>query len=103
MPHEAIAKLFFDRLTLEFQPGEAWEYSNSGYLLLGNIIERVTGKTYWQSLSERIFTPLGMNASGSSEPSAIIANRATGYEWRNGRFESRPALHENAYAAGAIA
>jgi CubicO group peptidase (beta-lactamase class C family) len=101
--HEAIAKLFFDRLTLEFQPGEAWAYSNSGYLLLGNIIERVTGKTYWQNLEERIFKPLGMDASRSSQPSAAIANRAMGYEWRNGRYESRPALHENAYAAGAIA
>lgn len=100
--HESIAKLFFDRFTLEFQPGETWSYSNSGYLLLGNIVERVTGKTYWQNLEERIFKPLGMNTSRSSQPSAAIANRAKGYEWRNGRFESRPALHENAYAAGSI-
>lgn len=102
MTHEAIAKLFFDKLVLEFQPGETWSYSNSGYLLLGNIIERVTGKSYWQNLEERIFKPLGMNASRSSQPSAAIAQRVRGYEWRDGRFESRPALHENAYAAGSI-
>jgi D-alanyl-D-alanine carboxypeptidase len=100
--HEAIAKMFFDRLTPEFQPGETWSYSNSGYLLLGNIIERVTGKTYWRNLEERIFQPLGMSSSRSSEPGAAIANRVQGYEWRNGRFEIRPALHENAYAAGSI-
>lgn len=100
---EAMAQLFFQRLKLEFAPGETWSYSNSGYLLLGNIIEKASGKSYWTFLRERIFIPLGMHATRSSEPRAIIRNRAAGYGWHEGRFENRGALSENAYGAGAIA
>lgn len=102
LSHDDIAKIFFKRLQLEFQPGETWAYSNSGYLLLGNIIEKASGKTYWEFLDERIFKPLGMNATRSSEPRAIIPNRASGYEWHKNRLENRTALTENAYAAGSI-
>lgn len=100
--HDEITALFFKHLQLEFPPGETWAYSNSGYLLLGNIVEKVSGKPYWQLLEDRIFEPLGMAATRSSEPKAIIPNRASGYEWRGDRFENRPALAENAYAAGSI-
>ena len=102
LSHDEITKLFFQRLQLEFPPGETWAYSNSGYLLLGNIIEKVSGKSYWQFLDERIFKPLGMNATRNSEPAAIITNRARGYEWHNQKLENRPPLAENAYAAGSI-
>ena len=101
--HKGMTRLFFDRLQLEFAPGETWSYSNSGYLLLGDIVERVSGKSYWELLRQRIFTPLGMTATRSSEPRALIRNRAAGYGWREGTYENRPALSENAYAAGAIA
>lgn len=100
--HDEITALFFERLPLEFKPGETWSYSNSGYLLLGNIIEKVSWKSYWEFLDERIFNPLGMTATRSSEPKAIIPNRASGYEWRDNRLENRPHLAENAYAAGSI-
>lgn len=100
--HDEIAKLFFERLHLEFQSGETWAYSNSGYLLLGNIIEKVSGKSYWEFLDERIFKPLGMSATRSSEPKAIISKRASGYAWHGDKFENRAALAENAYAAGSI-
>jgi D-alanyl-D-alanine carboxypeptidase len=100
--HDEMNRIFFERLQLEFQPGETWSYSNSGYLLLGSIIEKASGKSYWEFLEERIFKPLGMNATRSSEPRAIIPNRASGYEWTRTRLENRPALTENAYAAGSI-
>lgn len=100
--HDNIARLFFTKLQLEFEPGETWSYSNSGYLLLGNVIEKVTGQSYWSFLDQRIFKPLKMNATRSSEPSALIPKRAAGYEWNGKSFENRPALHENAYAAGSI-
>lgn len=100
--HDEITELFFKRLQLEFQPGETWAYSNSGYLLLGNILEKVSGKSYWDFLDERIFRPLGMTATRSSEPKAIMPHRASGYEWRAAGLENRPALAENAYAAGSI-
>ncbi|WP_409417253.1 serine hydrolase [Flavobacterium sp. PS2] len=76
---EAFVKTFAD-LPLQFKPGEKFSYSNSGYFLLGYIIEKVTGKTYEQCLQEKIFTPLNMNNSGYDHHDVILANRATGYE-----------------------
>ncbi len=70
--------------TLEFKPGERFAYSNSGYLLLGYIIEKVTGKSYEQVLQEKIFTPLKMNNTGYDHHGTLLKNRARGYE-KNGR------------------
>jgi CubicO group peptidase (beta-lactamase class C family) len=101
--HDDIAHLFFARLQqLDFQPGETWAYSNTGYLLLGNVIEKVSGKSYWDFLDERIFQPLGMGASRSGEPATIIKGRAAGYEWTGNSLKNRAALTENAYGAGSI-
>lgn len=100
--HDDIARMFFAKLPLEFEPGETWSYSNSGYLLLGNVIEKVSGRSYWEFLDQRIFKPLGMRATRSTEPHALVKARAAGYEWIGTKFENRPALHENAYAAGSI-
>jgi len=102
LTHNDIAKIFFARLRLDFQPSETWSYSNTGYLLLGNVIEKASGKSYWAFLDERIFKPLVMNATRSSEPVALIPRRAAGYEWHDGKLENRAALTENAYAAGSI-
>ena len=101
--HREMTRMFTERLKREFEPGETWAYSNSGYLMLGDIIERVSGKSYWEFLHARIFAPAEMTATRSSDPRAIIRNRAAGYGWRDGAYENRPALTENAYAAGAIA
>lgn len=78
-----LVKLSADS-TLEFKPGERFAYSNSGYILLGYIIEKVTGKTYEQVLHENIFTPLKMNNSGYDHRETLLKNRASGYE-KNGR------------------
>ncbi len=64
---------------LDFTPGENFKYSNSGYTLLGFIIERVSGKLYGDFLQENIFTPLEMKQTGYEDPLRIIKNRATGY------------------------
>ena len=61
---------------LDFEPGTAFEYSNTGFVLLGKIIENVSGKTYAQFLRENIFDPLQMDAMGRAENNAP---RATGY------------------------
>lgn len=100
--HEAMTRLFFERLRLEFRPGETWAYSNSGYLLLGNIIERVSGRSYWTFLKEKLFKPCGMSATRSSDPRAVIRNRARGYGVENGVYVNRNPLSQNAYSAGAI-
>ena len=57
-PAEIVSR-FRDK-PLDFQPGEKWNYSNSGFVLLGYLIEKITGGTYEQFLHDNIFTPLGM-------------------------------------------
>ncbi len=89
--------------TLEFKPGEKFAYSNSGYLLLGYIIEKVTGKTYEQVLQENIFTPLKMNNSGYDHNRNVLKNRAKAYE-KNGRTYLNAFYIDMSvpYAAGAL-
>jgi CubicO group peptidase (beta-lactamase class C family) len=88
---EDLLSMFF-KLPLEFQPGETWSYDNTGYYLLGIIVEKASGKSFWQFLDERIFRPLGMNATRNTDARPLVANRAAGYEWVNGAFENRPVL-----------
>ena len=64
---------------LDFVPGKEFRYSNSGYLMLGLVIERVSGRTYAEMLQDRIFTPHAMAGSGYDSNSAILAKRASGY------------------------
>jgi CubicO group peptidase (beta-lactamase class C family) len=76
-PAKLVAR-FRDK-PLDFQPGEKWSYSNSGYALLGYVIEKASGETYEKFVQENIFTPLGMKDSGYDSNSAIIPRRASGY------------------------
>lgn len=66
---------------LEFEPGAKWNYSNTGYFLLGMLIEKVTGKPYGEFMAERIFKPLEMTQTRVNDLQAIIPNRAQGYHW----------------------
>ncbi len=61
---------------LEFAPGEKWSYSNTGYFLLGMLIEKVSGKPYGEFLSERIFKPLGMTQTRVNDLRDVIKGRA---------------------------
>jgi CubicO group peptidase (beta-lactamase class C family) len=78
------------RLPLRFPPGSRWEYSNTGYLLLGEVISRVSGRTYDRFLWERVFGPIGMNRTRINDPDEADANRAIGYhrrfDWRRLRM-----------------
>jgi CubicO group peptidase (beta-lactamase class C family) len=76
-PEQRIAQLR-DR-PLDFDPGTKWAYSNSGYVVLGEIIEKVSGVPYGQFVRDNIFTPFGMNDSGYDSNSQIIERRASGY------------------------
>src|SRR5579864_334200 len=76
-PEKLVAR-FRDK-PLEFQPGEKWNYSNSGYVLLGYLLEKISGQAYADFVAENIFKPLGMKDSGYDSNSAIISHRATGY------------------------
>jgi CubicO group peptidase (beta-lactamase class C family) len=69
----------FKNKPLEFKPGTRYEYSNSGYVLLSYIIEKVSGKKYKDFLADNIFKPLGMKNTGYDDTTPIIKNRASGY------------------------
>src|SRR5262245_20587612 len=77
-PEKLVAR-FRDR-PLEFAPGERMNYSNSGYVLLGYLIEKIAAESYESFVQKNIFTPLGMKDSGYDSNSAVIARRAAGYE-----------------------
>ena len=64
---------------LDFPPGAGFRYSNSGYILLGYLLERITGQTYQQFIQRNIFDPLGMKDSGYDSNGEIIARHAAGY------------------------
>ncbi len=87
---------------LDFETGSQYRYNNSGYSLLGYIIESASGKTYWDFLSERIYQPLGMNSTANRDPQFVVRNRVTGYEWENGRLTGRDGVLTDLFSAGAI-
>ena len=72
-------------MPLEFAPGERFSYDDSGYLLLGYIIERASGEKYEDFLRENIYEPLGMLDSGYDHPWVILKNRASGYAKKDGQ------------------
>ena len=93
----------FKNEPMDFDPGEEFRYNNSGYILLGHIIEVVSGKTYAEFISENIFKPLGMENSHYGSMSQLIPNRASGYSptengWRNADYLSLTLP----YAAGSL-
>lgn len=88
---------------LEFQPGTQMKYSNSGYVLLGLLIEKLSGMSYAEFVRQRIFQPLGMNDTGYDSDTAIIARRAAGYERRGGELRNAQFLDMSLpHAAGAL-
>ncbi len=70
---------------LDFQPGENWKYDNTGYVLLGYIIEKVTGEKYGDYLQKNVFGPLDMKDSGYDRTETVLRHRAGGYHWDNNR------------------
>jgi len=81
-PLETMAR-FRDK-PLEFVPGERFNYDNSGYLLLGYIVERASGEKYEDFLQNNIYEPLGMLHSGYDHPWLVLKDRASGYASRGG-------------------
>ncbi|HKP10549.1 MAG TPA: serine hydrolase [Blastocatellia bacterium] len=88
---------------LEFEPGTKFSYNNTGYFLLGAIIEKVTGKTYEQVLRENILEPVGMKDTGYDHQSRVIARRASGYVKGAGGYMNVPFRDmSTAFAAGGL-
>ena len=87
---------------VNFAPGEKWAYCNSGFNLLGYIVENVSGKNYWDFLQQRIFTPLAMTHTTRRDPWLVIPHRAAGYEFKDGKYKQRDYDLTELFAAGAI-
>jgi CubicO group peptidase (beta-lactamase class C family) len=88
---------------LEFEPGSKYSYNNSGYFLLGAIVERVTGKTYEQALKEMIFDKVGMVSTGYDHYDTILPKRAAGYAKTTSGYTNAAYLDMSIpYAAGSL-
>jgi CubicO group peptidase (beta-lactamase class C family) len=99
---EELIDRFRDK-PLEFEPGSTYSYSNSGYILLGYIIEHVTKIPYADVVREYIFDVVGMPDSGYDDPRKIIGNRAAGYEFDGNRVLNASYIDMSIpHAAGAL-
>ena len=87
---------------MDFQPGDSWKYCNTGFNLLGYIIENVSGNNYWDFMGERIFHPLDMRATTHRLPSQIVPSRASGYEQVKHKWINRDYNLTDVFSAGAI-
>jgi len=83
-----LAKIAFG-LPLEFAPGSRWNYSNTGYVLLGIIVHKVSGTFYGDVLATRVFKPLGMTTARVISEADIVPNRAAGYERPDGEVKNQ--------------
>lgn len=100
-PEEIIGS--FKNLPLEFSPNEKYAYTNSGYVLLGYIIEKVSGLTYEEFIQKHIFDKLGMKNSHFGNSYRIIPNRASGYQFFDGNYENADYMSPTIpYAAGSL-
>jgi CubicO group peptidase (beta-lactamase class C family) len=88
---------------LDFTPGEKFKYTNTGYLLLGMVAEKVTKRRYAELVQEKICVPLGMKSTGYDEPGAILKDRASGYKRQGTDVTHAAHIHMSwPFAAGAL-
>jgi CubicO group peptidase (beta-lactamase class C family) len=99
---EQMMAIFRD-LPVEWRPGEKYAYNNSGYFLLGVVIEKASGEPYEQALQAMILTPLAMMDTGYDSHTKIIARRASGYRNRSGALQNAAAIDmRQPFAAGGL-
>lgn len=98
---EVVAR--FANEPLDFEPGTSHRYSNSGYYLLGVIVERVSGLEFDDFLRQHLLDPLDLKQTYYCHDADIIPHRAAGYAWREGHLENASVIHMNIPgAAGAL-
>ena len=106
MSHAETVKSMIARFKdkpLDFAPGEKFSYSNSGYFLLGALIEKASGMSYEAFLKQAIFEPLGMKDSGYDHPKTVLPHRASGYTRARAGVENAEYLDmAQPYAAGSL-
>jgi CubicO group peptidase (beta-lactamase class C family) len=102
MQPEEVIRIFRDE-PLDFTPGTRFSYSNSGYFLLGYIVEQVTGERFGGYLNEAFFQPLDLESTRYCDNSVLIPDRARGYKRRGGSLVNAAYVSTSqAYAAGAV-
>lgn len=79
----------FKKAPLDFEPGTSWNYSNVGYVTLGILISKITGKFYGEFVKERLFRPLDMTTARVISEADIIPNRAAGYRLVKGELKNQ--------------
>ena len=94
----------FSLQPMDFAPGQKWYYNNSGYFLLGVIVEKLSGLTYAEFLQKNIFEPLGMDHTYYDMPAPIIPGRVAGYSHSESGYTNADFLSmTQPYAAGSLA
>jgi CubicO group peptidase (beta-lactamase class C family) len=100
-PREAVAQVA--NQPLDFKPGTKWNYSNTGYILLGLLIEKVSGQSYADFLERNIFHPLGMADSGYDRAADVLKARASGYDIHDGHLTNADFIDMSGpFSAGGI-
>jgi CubicO group peptidase (beta-lactamase class C family) len=102
MPPDTLVALTAND-TMWFAPGTSWRYDNSGYVVLGMLIEKLTGHSWATDLENRFFKPLGLTSTENCLTTPLIKHRAQGYEptkdgWQNAQYLAMT----QPYAAGAL-
>ncbi|NVK53525.1 MAG: serine hydrolase [Flavobacteriaceae bacterium] len=103
--HESPLKFidFFKNEPMDFDPGEEYRYNNSGYFILGYIVEKVSGISYPKFIEKNIFKKIAMNSSYYGSHTKLIKNRAAGYQKRGGAYSNAQYISLTLpYAAGSI-
>lgn len=104
LPHtpEELIKLTRDK-PLEFEPGSRFAYDNSGYILLGYVVEKVSGQSYADYLKDHVFGPLHMTGSGYDSSATIIPGRVPGYQFGPDGLRNAPFLDMSVpFSAGSL-
>ncbi len=96
---EEFAQFLQKPISLSNAPGVAYEYSNLGFALLGQIVKKVSGKPYQQYIDENILKPLGMTHTKWEYSEVPAAQLAHGYRWNDGKWQEVPLLHDGVYGA----
>ncbi|GAB3746652.1 serine hydrolase [Lysobacter olei] len=87
----------------EFAPGKGWKYNNSGYVLVGAVIEAASGMPWHRFLHEQFFAPLGMDHTGYGHDPAVVARQVHGYAWEGDKVVDPPQISmTQPHAAGAL-
>lgn len=98
-PDEMLIGLVSEGLSFSNPPSYQYEYSNTGYALLGNIISRVSGQPYQAYIREQILQPLGMDNTYWEYDSVPEAELAIGYRWEDEQWKLEPMLHDGSFGA----